>query len=99
MALHCIVSLRVYAGCGCHVIAPNRLPRQTQGKVKTDRLDALALANLARLGVLKTVHVPTVETEGIRKACRARMAIHKALAVAKRQLLMLLYAQDTHYTT
>ena len=96
-ALHRFIT-RV-CGCDCHVIAPNRLPRQTQGKVKTDRLDALALANLARLGVLKTVHVPTVETEGIRNACRSRMAIHKALADAKRQLLSLLHAQDMHYTS
>ena len=86
-------------GCDCHVIAPNRMPKQPQGKVKVDRLvDALALANLARLGALKVVHVPSVETKGIRNACRSRMAIQRALADAKRQLLMLLHAPDRHYS-
>src|SRR5262245_49181254 len=51
------------AGVVCEVIAPSLIPRKPGERFKTDRRDALKLAELSRAGVLTAVSPPTLEQE------------------------------------
>jgi transposase len=42
-------------GYACEVIAPSKIPRRAGDRVKTDRRDAVRLAELARAGELVSV--------------------------------------------
>ncbi len=59
-------------GVSFDVIAPALIPRRTGRRVKTDRLDARALARLHRAGELTTIRVPTHEEEAVRELVRLR---------------------------
>ena len=60
------------AGIACTVVAPALMPRRPGDRVKTDRRDALRLAELFRAGELQGVWVPTAEDEALRDLVRAR---------------------------
>ncbi len=59
-------------GIACTVVAPALMPRRPGDRVKTDRRDALRLAELFRAGELPAVWVPTAEDEALRDVVRAR---------------------------
>jgi transposase len=59
-------------GIVCVVAAPTLIPRQPGNRVKTDRRDALRLAELLRAGELTPVGVPDEEDEALRDLVRAR---------------------------
>ncbi|MDP4095545.1 IS110 family transposase [Paenibacillus sp. P96] len=59
-------------GYTCVVIAPSLTPNRPGDRVKTDRRDALRLAQLLRAGELSSVHVPTPEEEALRDLVRMR---------------------------
>src|SRR6187401_1708085 len=54
------------SGVVCEVIAPSLVPRKAGERIKTDRRDALKLAELSRAGVLTAVSPPTLELEAVR---------------------------------
>lgn len=56
----------------CTVIAPSLIPVRQGDRVKTDRRDALRLAQLFRAGELVAVFVPNEENESLRDLVRAR---------------------------
>lgn len=56
----------------CVVVAPSLIPKRPGERVKTDRRDALRLAQLLRAGELTSVYVPTEEDEALRDLVRAR---------------------------
>ncbi len=56
----------------CAVVAPSLIPKKPGDRVKTDRRDALRLAQLYRAGDLAPVYVPDVDDEAIRDLSRAR---------------------------
>lgn len=56
----------------CTVVAPSLIPVRQGDRVKTDRRDALRLAQLFRSGELTAVFVPSQETESLRDLVRAR---------------------------
>lgn len=56
----------------CEVIAPSLTPQKPGNRIKTDKRDALNLANLHRAGELTPVHVPTEDDEALRDLVRAR---------------------------
>lgn len=56
----------------CTVVAPSLIPRRAGDQIKTDKRDALRLAQLFRAGELISVHVPTPEEEALRDLVRAR---------------------------
>lgn len=56
----------------CVVVAPSLIPQRPGERVKTDRRDALRLAQLLRAGELTAVYVPTEEDEALRDLVRAR---------------------------
>ena len=62
-------------GVDCIVIAPSLIPSKPGDRIKTDRRDALKLAELLAAGLLTEVHVPTPEQEAIRDLCRARASV------------------------
>ena len=56
----------------CTVVAPSLIPVRQGDRVKTDRRDALRLAQLFRAGELVAVFVPNEENESLRDLVRAR---------------------------
>jgi Transposase len=59
-------------GVACDVVAPPLIPVRAGDRVKTDRRDAKKLVTLYRAGLLRFVHPPTAELEGLRDLLRAR---------------------------
>lgn len=59
-------------GVKCFVVAPSLTPTRPGDQVKTDRRDALRLAQLLRAGELTPVWVPGEEDEALRDLVRAR---------------------------
>lgn len=56
----------------CAVVAPSLIPKKPGDRVKTDRRDAIALAQLLRSGHLTAVWVPDAAHEALRDLIRAR---------------------------
>jgi len=73
-------------GHDCVVVAPSLIPRKPGQRVKTDRRDALGLAELDRAGALTPVWVPDADHEAMRDLVRARAAAVRALRRARQQL-------------
>ncbi|MGG4106404.1 IS110 family transposase [Paenibacillus lautus] len=67
-----LVRLLIAHGYHCIVIAPSLMPSRPGERVKTDRRDAIRLAQLLRAGELTSVHVPTPEEEALRDLVRMR---------------------------
>jgi transposase len=59
-------------GHECTVVAPSLIPRRPGERIKTDRRDALRLAQQHRNGELTPVWVPGLEQEALRDLVRAR---------------------------
>lgn len=73
-------------GQDCQVVAPSRIPKQPGERIKTDRRDAIKLAQLLRSGVLTGVWVPDTEQEAMRDLTRARNDMKNQERKAKQQL-------------
>jgi len=59
-------------GVACMVVAPSLVPKAPGDRVKTDRRDAMHLAELHRSELLTPVWVPNAEHEALRDLVRAR---------------------------
>lgn len=59
-------------GFKCSVVAPSLIPIRTGDHIKTDKRDALRLAQLLRAGKLTSIYVPTPEQEALRDLVRSR---------------------------
>jgi transposase len=72
---------RLSTGLGhrCDVVAPSLIPRNAADKVKTDRRDAMMLAQLLRAGQLSEVWVPDEAHEAMRDLVRMRAQAMKDL--------------------
>ena len=77
-------------GYACEVIAPSKIPRRSGDRVKTDRRDAVRLAELARAGELVSVMVPDERDEALRDLSRARVDAVRARLAARHQLKAML---------
>lgn len=84
-------------GHECDVVAPSLIPRMPGDRVKTDRRDALKLAELNRAGVLTRVYVPTEEDERTRSVVRARRALQRDAFRSQQRILKLLQARGHFY--
>ena len=60
------------AGVICEVVAPSLIPFKPGERIKTDRRDAIKLAELLRADLLTEVHAPTEDEEAVRDLCRCR---------------------------
>jgi transposase len=85
-------------GYVCEVIAPSKIPRRPGDRVKTDRRDAVRLAELARAGELVSVVVPDERDEAIRDLSRARVDAVRARLAARHQLKAILLRHGHRYT-
>lgn len=77
-------------GVKCMVVAPSKIPQAPGPKVKTDRRDAMRLAELLRAGELISVWVPGEDDEALRDLSRARKARKEDLKRAKQRVKMFL---------
>lgn len=59
-------------GVSCEIAAPSLTPRRSGKRVKTDKLDAKALAKLYRAGELTCIAIPVKEQESLRDLMRSR---------------------------
>jgi transposase len=85
------------AGWGCDVIAPSLVPKKSGERIKTDRRDAVKLAQSYRSGDLVPVFIPDPECEAIRDLVRARDDAKKAERVARHQLSKFLLRNDRRF--
>jgi len=74
-------------GVACDVVAPSLVPVRGGDRVKTDRRDAKKLVGLYRAGLLRFVHPPTEELEGLRDLLRCRDDIRCARTAARHRVL------------
>lgn len=85
------------AGWACDVIAPSLIPKRSGDRIKTDRRDAVRLAESHRSGDLVAVFIPDETTEAIRDLERAREDAKNAERVARHQLSKFLLRQGRRY--
>jgi transposase len=85
------------AGWACEVIAPSLVPKKSGERIKTDRRDAVKLAQNHRSGELVPVFIPDPQCEAIRDLERARDDAKKAERVARHQLSKFLLRNERHY--
>lgn len=85
------------AGFRCEVAAPSLTPRRSGQRVKTDRRDALKLAEMLRGHMLTMVTIPEVEREALRDLVRAREDALEDLTQARNRLSRFLLRQGKYY--
>lgn len=83
-------------GISCTVIAPSLIPKKQGDRIKTDRRDALRLAQLFRAGELTPVHVPGPEQEALRDLVRAREDAREDLHRARQRMVHFLLRHHIH---
>ena len=76
----------VASGHDCQVVAPSQIPHKPGERIKTDRRDALKLAQYLRSGDLTAVWVPDQEQEAMRDLTRARGDMKAQELKARQQL-------------
>lgn len=74
------------AGVPCTVVAPSLIPVKPGARVKTDRRDAVKLAELFRAGLLTEVRPPSESEEALRDLCRCRDDVRVDLLRARHRL-------------
>ncbi len=84
-------------GYPCEVIAPNSIPRVHGNQVKTDRLDAVKLAQFYASGLLTNVTTPEAEMEKDRDLMRSREFILHQLSEVRTHIQSLLRRNNLHY--
>jgi len=86
------------AGAVCMVVAPSLIPRKPGDRIKTDRRDAVKLAELYRAGLLTEVHPPTPRDEAVRGLCRAHEDAHEDLVRCRHRLSKMLLQRGWVWT-
>ncbi len=81
----------------CAVVAPSLIPKKPGDRVKTDRRDAMRLAQLYRAGDLAPIYVPNVDDEAIRDLSRAREDAMLDLKAARQRLKSFLLRHGIRY--
>lgn len=74
-------------GYACIVINPADIPTTSQEKLnKTDPIDSRKIANTLRAGLLKSIHVPSIDVEGDRQLFRYRKRLWSDLVRIKNRI-------------
>lgn len=81
-------------GIDCMVVAPSLIPSRPGDKIKTDRRDAVRLAELLRANELTPVRVPDEDDEALRDLIRAREDAKQDLQRARQRVLKFLLRHD-----
>ena len=77
-------------GITCVVVAPSLIPKRAGDRVKTDRRDAIQLAELLRGGYLTAIWVPDEADEALRDLVRARHATRQDVTRVRHRISSLL---------
>jgi transposase len=85
-------------GIACSVVAPSLIPMRRGCRIKTDRRDAVALAQFLRSGELVEVAIPSPETEALRDLERAREDAVCGERAARQQLDKFLLRHERTWT-
>lgn len=85
-------------GFHCEVIAPSLVPKKPGDRRKTDRLDAIHLAEQYRSGNLVAVAVPTRDQEEIRQLVRSRLAVQSHVVRLKHRIVRVLATHGHRFT-
>lgn len=72
------------------VAAPSRIPRASSPSAKTDRLDCIKLARMAKGGIVSSIAIPSPEEEAKRSLSRRREQISQDLRRTKQRIKSLL---------
>ena len=83
-------------GVECCVIAPTLIPKRAGDRIKTDRRDAIRLAQLLRAGELTSIYVPNEEDEAMRDLTRAREAVKQDQLRVRHRLSKFLLRHSIH---
>ncbi len=81
-------------GIECCVIAPSLIPTRAGDRIKTDRRDAIRLAQLYRAGELTPIYIPTDEDEALRDLVRAREVVKEEQLRARHHLAKFLLRHE-----
>ncbi len=92
-----IYRLLTRMGHQCYVVAPSLIPKKPGSRIKTDKRDAMMLAQLLKTGDIDPIYVPEPEDECIRDLSRARERSMCDLKDAKYQLKALLLRNHIKY--
>ena len=85
-------------GVECQVVAPSLISEKRGGeRIKTDRRDALKLAQFLAAGMLEEVYPPTPEQEAVRELCRCRQGLARELTRARHQVTKLLLRRGLRF--
>jgi len=85
-------------GFHCEVIAPSLIPRKPGDRRKTDRLDAVKLAEYYRGGHLTPVAIPDEEQEAVRQLLRGRLALQTHITRLKHRIVRTLATHGHRFT-
>jgi len=85
-------------GYVCSVVAPAKTPTISSDRVKTDKRDALKLAQFLATGHLTAIRVPTPREEALRDLVRAREDLKIKETNTKRQLQSLMLRRGRIFT-
>lgn len=92
-----IYRLLTKLGHDCFVVAPSLIPKKPGARIKTDKRDAIMLAQLLKTGDVSPIHVPEPEDEAIRDLSRARERSMRDLNDARYQLKAMLLRNHIQY--
>jgi len=81
-------------GIHCEVIAPSLIPQKPGERIKTDRRDAIRLAQLYRAAELTSIYIPTPDDEALRDLVRCREDAKEDELRAKHRLSKFLLRND-----
>jgi len=84
-------------GYPCEVVSPSSIPRRAGKSVKTDRIDAVELAEYYANGLLRVVAPPDAEIEQDRDLLRSRQRLIQQQGDLRRHILSLLRRYGLHY--
>lgn len=85
-----IYRLLTSLGHSCYVVAPSLIPKKPGDRVKTDKRDALKLAQSLKNADVSPIYVPEPEDEAVRDLSRSRETAMRDLNDARYQLKALL---------
>ena len=81
----------------CYVVAPSLIPKKPGQRVKTDKRDAILLAECLKQNDLTAIDVPEPEGEAVRNLSRARDRAMHDLNDARYQLKAFLLRNNIRY--
>ena len=81
----------------CYVVAPSLIARKPGDRVKTDKRDAMMLAERMKQGDLTPIYVPEADDEAVRDLSRARETAMRDLNDARYQFKAFLLRNHIHY--